>query len=174
MIDTPPLLKGTIMKTVFLVAAASLAALAACPAAAQAMTPSEYVMTAGASDLYERQSAQLVLETTANPKVKSFATMMLNDHGKSTAEVKAAAMKPKVRVAPPKLTPAQAEMIAQLRAETGAARDAAYVGQQRAAHGQALSVQKAFAMGGTAPALKMTAAKIVPVVEHHIMMLKDM
>ncbi len=162
------------MKTSRLIAAAGLAALATTPAFAQVMTPADYVMTAGASDLYERQSAQVVLETTSNPKVKEFATMMLSAHAQSTADVKAAAMKSKVKVAPPKLMPAQEEMIAQLRGETGMARDAAYVAQQRAAHGQALSVQKAYAMGGTAPALKMAAAKIVPVVEHHIMMLKDM
>jgi predicted outer membrane protein len=81
------------------------------------MPAAEYVKTAGASDLYERQSSQVVLETTADPKVRSFAQMMLTAHAKSTADVKAAAMRSKVPVAPPKLTLAQAEMIAQLRAE---------------------------------------------------------
>ena len=95
--------------------------------------------------------------------------MMLEQHAKSTADAKAAAA-----AAPPKLTPPQAEMIAQLRAEPGKARDAAYIAQQRAAHGQALAVQQAYAMVGTAPALKLVTGKIVPVVEHHIMMLKTM
>ena len=147
---------------------------AAAPAFAQAMTPPEYVMTAGASDLYETQSSQLVLETTQDPKVRAFATMMVQDHGKSTAMVKAAAAKSRVPAKPPKLMPLQAELIAQLRAEKGPARDAAYVAQQKAAHGQALAVQKAYADGGTAPALKSAAAGIVPVVEHHIEMLKAM
>ena len=83
-------------------------------------------------------------------------------------------MRSRVRVAPPKLMPLQQELITELRAETGPARDAAYVAQQKASHGQALAVQKAYAMEGTAPALKTTAAAIVPVVEHHIMMLKAM
>ena len=130
--------------------------------------------TAGASDLYERQSSQVVLETTKNPKVASFAKMMLSAHAKSTADVKAAAAKSKVKAAPPMLTPAQAEMIAQLRAENGAARDATYVAQQKAAHGQALAVQKAYATEGKAVPLKMAAAKIVPVVQHHIALLKTM
>ena len=86
------------------------AALAACafvtPAMAQVMAPAEYVATAGASDLYERQSSQIVLETTANPDVRSFATMMLSAHAQSTAEVKAAAIKSNVRPAPPMLKPA--------------------------------------------------------------------
>lgn len=161
------------MKT-YLLAAALTASAFASPVMAQVMTPTEYVATAGASDLYERQASQTVLETTSNPAVKSFATMMLSAHAQSTAEVKAAAMKSKVKAAPPMLMPAQAEMIAQLQAETGPARDAAYIAQQKAAHGQALAVQQAYAADGTAPALKMAAGKIVPVVQDHIMMVMKM
>lgn len=160
------------MKTMYL--AAGLAVAVAGPAMAQVMSPAEYVMTAGASDLYERQSSQLVLQSTQDPQVRSFATMMVADHGKSTAEVKAAAARSKVRAAPPQLMPLQAEMIAQLRTESGPARDARYIAQQKAAHGQALAVQQAYAAEGTAPALKAAAAGIVPVVEHHIEMLKGM
>lgn len=161
------------MKTLYLLAAGAILA-AAGPAAAQVMAPADYVATAGASDLYERTSSQIVLETTQNPKLRAFAQMMVADHGKSTADVKAAAMKSRVRVAAPKLNPLQTELVAELRAEQGPARDAAYIAQQKAAHGQALAVQKAYAIEGTAPALKAAAAKIVPVVEHHIEMLKTM
>lgn len=150
------------------------AATVAAPAMAQVMPAAEYVKTAGASDLFERQSAQVVLETTADPRLKSFATMMVSAHTQSTADVKAAAMRAKVPVAPPMLTPVQSEMIAQLRGETGPARDALYIAQQKAAHGQALAVQQAYAMGGTAVPLKAAAAKIVPVVQQHIMVLKTM
>ncbi|WP_231639020.1 DUF4142 domain-containing protein [Sphingomonas profundi] len=159
---------------VHLLVAAIAASTTATPLLAQAMTPAEYVATAGASDLYERQSSQIVLETTADPNVRSFATMMVSAHAKSTADVKAAAAKSKVKAAPPALMPAQAEMIAQLKAETGPARDAAYIAQQKVAHGQALAVQQAYAAGGTAPALKATAATIVPVVQDHIAMLMKM
>ena len=153
----------------------TLAALAfAVPAMAQVMPASEYVKTAGASDLFERTSAKVVLETTTNPQVRSFATMMLGDHGKSSAMVKAAAAKSKVRVAPPMLTPTQNEMIAELRAETGTARDATYIAQQKAAHGQALAVQQAYAADGTAAPLRTAASKIVPVVQMHIKMLMAM
>lgn len=157
----------------FLITAAATLLLAS-PLAAAPMTPADYVAAAGAGDLYERTSSQIVLESTSNPKVRDFATMMLTAHQESTAMVKAAAMKAKVKAAPPKLTPTQTEMVAQLKAESGPARDAAYIAQQKAAHGQALTVQKAYAMEGTAAPLKAAAAKIVPVVEHHIMMLKAM
>jgi putative membrane protein len=149
-------------------------ALVATPATAQVMTPAEYVATAGASDLYERQSSQMVLESTQDPKVRAFATMMLRDHAKSTADIKAAAARSRVRATPPKLNPTQTEKIAELRAATGPARDQAYVAQQRASHNQALDVHKAYSTEGTAPALKRVATAIVPVVTHHVEMLKTM
>ncbi|WP_419809411.1 DUF4142 domain-containing protein [Sphingomonas sp.] len=149
-------------------------AFVAAPVLAQAMTPADYVKTAGASDLYERTSSQVVLQTTRDPRVREFARMMISDHAKSTADVKAAATRSRVRPMPPMLMPAQAELIAQLRAEQGPARDAAYVAQQKASHNQALAVQQAYAADGTAPALRRVAAGIVPVVQHHIEMLKTM
>jgi len=158
------------MKTLILIASVALAM----PAMAQEMAPGEYVATAGASDLYERQSAQLVLQSTKDPKVRTFAQMMVAQHGQSTATVKAAAAKARVKVAPPKLTPLQAELIAELRAESGVMRDKAYIAQQKAAHNQALSVQKAYAEGGSSVPLKLAAAKIVPVVMAHIEHLKAM
>jgi putative membrane protein len=157
------------MKTSIL---ALYALMAATPAAAQVMTPAEYVKTAGASDLYERQSSQIVLQTTHDPKIRAFAEGMIADHAKSTADVKAA--RSRVPATPPALTPVQQELIAELRAESGPARDATYLAQQKASHNQALDVQKAYALDGTAPALKAAAAKIVPVVEHHVAMLKTM
>jgi len=146
----------------------------AVPAAAQTMAAPDYVKNAGASDLFERQSSQIVLQTTANPKVKSFANMMLSAHAKSTADVKAAAARSRVKVAPPMLTAEQKDMIAKLRAQTGTARDATYIEQQKAAHEKALALQQTYAETGTAAPLKAAAAKIAPVVKQHIDMLAAM
>ena len=153
---------------------AILSVVVAAPAVAQAPTAAGYVAAAGASDLFERQSAQVVLQTTNNAKVRSFAKMMLSDHAKSTAEVKAAAARSRVHVAPPKLMPDQATMLSQLRAASGSDRDTTYVTQQKAAHGQALTLHQSFAADGRAAPLKMVAAKIVPVVQMHIRMLDAM
>ncbi len=153
---------------------AAPALLIGAPAAAQVMAPTEYVATAGASDLYEITSSQTVLESTADAKVRQFAQMMIMHHTKSTADVKVAAAKARVTAPPPALNPLQTELVAELRAEQGPARDAAYIAQQKASHGQALNVQKAYAMEGTAAPLKSAAAKIVPVVQSHIAMLMKM
>ena len=150
------------------------ALLATAPAAAQVMAPAEYVRTAGASDQYEIQSSQLVLQSTADPRIREFAQMMIAHHRKSTADVAAAARRNRVPVGRPMLMPPQAELIAQLRAEQGPARDARYIAQQKASHNQALAVQMAYSMEGTAPALRAAATAIVPVVQSHVEMLKRM
>lgn len=159
------------MKTLaFALAATALAS----PALADPMSPGEYVITSAASDLYERTSSQVVLETSQDARVRQFAQMMLTHHAQSTADVAAAARQSSITPPPPQLTPLQAELVAQLRAERGPARDLAYVAQQKQSHNAALNVQKAYAAEGTAPALRGAAQKIVPVVEMHIAELMKM
>lgn len=153
---------------------ALLAACVAIPAQAQTMSPQAYVAAAGASDLYEKTSSQLVLQSTRDAKIRSFAQMMVRDHAKSTAMVKAAAASARVTALAPKLNAEQAGMVAELRSASGPARDRAYVMQQQAAHNKALALQQDYAASGTAASLKAAAGKIVPVVQHHIDMLKSM
>lgn len=159
------------MKPMMFLAAAAVIAV---PATAQVMAPTDYVTAAGASDMYEKESSRLVLQTTKDPKIRSFAQMMIKDHTKSTADVKAAARRAKVTVPPPALLPPQAEMIAQLRAAEGPARDTTYVAQQRTAHQQALELHQSYAAQGSEAPLKAAAAKIAPVVQHHLEMLQSM
>lgn len=129
---------------------------------------------AGASDAYERQSSQLLLQTTKSAKVREFATMMVKDHANSTQMVVKAAKDAGVTPAPPALMPDQAQMIAQLRSATGAARDRLYVTQQKTAHQKALALHQGYARSGDKAPLKAAAAKIAPVVEHHLSMLQGM
>lgn len=141
------------------------------PAIAQTMPAKTFVMKAGASDLYEKQSSQLVLRTTHDAKVRSFATMMIADHTKSTKDVKAAAMRAKLTVAPPKLDAMQASDIAKLRKVSGSARDTLYWDQQKVAHDAALKLHQNYAADGSSAPLKAVAAATAPVVQHHIDML---
>ena len=141
------------------------------PSMMASMSPSDYVMQAGASDMFEMTSSRLVLASTKDPKVRQFAQMMIKDHTTSTKQVMAAAMKDKVKTAPPKLNSMQADMVAQLRAAKGADRDSLYMQQQAQSHQMALQLQQSYAANGTAPNLKMTAGMIVPVVQNHIAML---
>jgi putative membrane protein len=150
------------------------AAVTAAPAGAQAMSAARYLEAAGAADLYERAASQMVLESTTDAKVREFARMMLADHARGSATLRAAAARARVRVPATAISPLQTELIAELRAETGLARDATYVAQQRAAHARALSLHQAYAAGGGAAVLKAAAARNAAMVARHAEALKAM
>jgi putative membrane protein len=145
------------------------------PMPEQGMVPPTpvYLMKAGASDLFERQSGQL-LSTSRNPGIARFAREMVRDHTNSTAMVKAAAMRSGLHPKPPMLDRDMTRDLAALRGARGRDRDRLYVMQQKKAHQDALMLQEGYATGGDNPALRGAAAKIVPVVQHHIAMLDRM
>lgn len=149
------------------------AALPVAAIAAMAMPASTYVMKAGAGDMYEIQSSKLVM-TSTNPAIRSFASQMVTDHTKSTADVKAAAIQSGIHPKPPMLTAMQAKMIADLKRAHGTARDQLYITQQKAAHDQALALHQGYSTDGTSAPLKAVAANIAPVVQSHIQMLSTM
>jgi putative membrane protein len=143
-------------------------------AAAQAPAPAEFVAKAGASDMFEIESAHL-MSTSHNAMVKHFAEQMITDHTTSTRLITAAASTDHVRVEKPSLSVKQRADITAIKAvPEGKTRDDLYVKQQRAAHADALALMQAYASAGSAPHLKMTAAKVVPVVEKHQAMLGRM
>lgn len=151
------------------------AVLLAAPGAllAQAAPTPAYLMKAGASDLFERQSGTL-MASSHDPQVRAFANMMVRDHAKSTADVKMAARQSRMMVKPPHLDLMQARNLAALRRARGEARDRLYVEQQKMAHQDTLALQQGYATDGAAAPLRRVAGKIVPVVQPHIEMLPTM
>lgn len=154
-------------------AAAAAVPLAAVQAQAP-IAPATFVKMAGASDQYEIQSSKLLLQTTRNAKLRDFATQMVTDHTKSTADVTAAAKADGLTPMPPMPDADGLKMLAALRATKGTARDTLYVQQQKIAHQKALKLHTDFSQTGTAPNLKTAAAAIVPVVQMHYDMVNAM
>lgn len=133
-----------------------------------------FLAKAGASDLYEKQSSQIVLSSTHDKRIRDFAGEMVRDHTKSSEMVKAAALRSGLHPKPPMLDAKQQKMLAELRHARGADRDHLYLDQQRGAHAEALNLMHDYATTGSTPALKKTAGDIAPVVQHHIDMLSNM
>ena len=138
---------------------------------AQTMPPADYVKEAGASDLYERQSSQLVLSSSTDPAIRRYARHMISDHAASTARIKAAAAQAGLRPQPPRMAALQADDLHKLGLVDGRARDKLYLQEQSASHQHALALHRGYARYGTSAPLKAAAAKIVPVVQAHIAML---
>lgn len=132
-----------------------------------APSPADYLRMAAASDLYEIQSSQLVLQTSQDQALRRFADMMVEHHTATTAALTAAARAEGMTPPPATLDAAKAAMIRDLQAATGAARDALYRDQQVMAHRDALTLHASFAEGGARGALKAAAASAVPVVSGH-------
>lgn len=159
------------MKSLSLMLAAGIAL---APVVAFAQPTPDYVRAAGASDLFERQSATTVLQTTRNPDIRRFAQMMIRDHTNSTNMIKTAARRSHVMVGAPHLMPDQSRMLAELRRARGGDRDGLYIQQQMTAHQMALQVHQDYASTGDRPPLRDAAGQIVPVVQQHISMLQGM
>ena len=149
-------------------------ALFAAATAAQAVTPSAFVEKAGASDMFEIDSAQQMVGSK-NPAVAGFANKMLTDHAKSSDMVKAAAAADHLPPKKPSITVAQRADLTALKAvPAGKTKDDLYVKQQKASHADALALMRDYADHGATRHLRMTAGKIAPVVEQHQAMLAGM
>jgi putative membrane protein len=142
----------------------------AVPAVAPAMPTDAagYIAKAGAGDLWEIQSSQALLGKSTRDDVKAFARMMIDNHGKSTAKVKAAAAAASIKVPPPALDADQQQALDEIRNASATDVDAVYLRNQRTVHDSALALHRTYAASGDTDSLKKAAGEIVPVVEQHI------
>lgn len=138
--------------------------------AATPTTAAEFSNMAAASDAYEIQSSQMAATKAGAAGVKSFAAMLVRDHQKSTADLKAAAGKasPAVMPAPTLNAEQQANLDALKAAANGADFDRLYLAQQVPAHEKALAMLQGYATGGDTPAIKDFASKTAPAVQKHL------
>lgn len=133
-----------------------------------------FIAAAGASDMFEIQSAKLALANSKSDDIHKFANMMIADHTKTTDAVKAAAKKAGLTPAPPQLTADQQQMLDQLKPLKGDDFDKAYLAQQMPAHQQALTLVQNYAQNGDTPALVDAAKSAVPIVQKHIDHLQEL
>jgi putative membrane protein len=127
----------------------------------------DFVRMAGASDLYEIHSSQLVMQDGGDPDLRRFAEMMIEHHTMTTRTVTDAARAAGMTPPPPALDAPKAEMIRQLQSARGEARQALYVEQQVMAHREALMLHTRYSRNGDTPQLKQAAAATVPIVSRH-------
>src|SRR3546814_4341453 len=86
--------------------------------AATAAAPTDaasYVAKAGAGDMWEIESSQALRAKSQRDDVKAFAQMMIDNHGESTATVKAAAAAASITVPAPTLDPEQQRMLDEIK-----------------------------------------------------------
>jgi putative membrane protein len=137
-----------------------------------AMAPAsgqDFVDQVAASDMYEIEAGKLAEDKGSDAAVKNFGKMLVTDHTKSSAELKAAAAKAEPPVTPPtSLPPDKQAMLDDIKAASGADFDKMFIDQQIDAHTKALDLLNSYAAGGSSEPLKAFATTAGPVVQSHL------
>ena len=148
--------------------AAAPAPAAASPAAAP-MTAADFVTKAASTDMFEITEAKMAQKKATSPDVKKFAAMMIADHTKSTAALKAAIAKSGQTLPLPTALPADMQSkVDDLGKSAAGDFDKTYVSQQVDAHTTALGVMQGYGASGDVPALKDFAGSTSTVVQGHL------
>ena len=144
--------------------------MAAAPSAA-----GDFASTIAASDMFEIATGKLAQANATNAELKSFGGMLVTDHTKSSADLKAAAAAATPAVTLPTALPAELKAkVDALTAAKGADFDRLFLEQQKEGHQKALDTLNSYAAGGDAPSLKSFAEKAAPVVKAHLDKLNGM
>jgi putative membrane protein len=137
-----------------------------------APTTADFVTEAAIGDMFEIQSSKLAVDRS-DAATKSFATKMIADHEKTSAELKATlASSNSDAVIPPALDKSHQKMLDELGALNGDDFTKKYHDDQVSAHKDAVSLFKRYAKGGDNAALKSWAGKTLPMLKHHLAMAK--
>ena len=125
-----------------------------------------YASMAASADNYEIESSKIMLGMAANPDVRAFAQIMIDDHTRTSAALIAAAKS--LNVGATNLLPPEAAMLKNLRGIDKSKMERLYVDQQAMAHERALALHQGYAAQGENAALRAVAADAVPIIQRHL------
>jgi len=134
----------------------------------------DFITEAAVGDLFEIQSSRLALQQ-ADPELGSFARRMIEDHTKTSDELKSLIGNAKEKAPPPSmLDDKHQKMLDGLREKSGAEFTRRYVKDQVAAHKEAVSLFERYADNGDNQPLRAWAGRTLPTLQHHLKMAQDM
>jgi putative membrane protein len=139
------------------------------PASPVSLSPAQFVAKAGSIDLFIINSAKLALQRSSNGRIREFATMMIEAHQGTSAQLSLESRR--LNLLPSAtLLPQHSSMLSALEAARDF--DSAYRQQQRSIHAEAQQLYSSYAARGSSPTLRPVAATALPVVERHIRLLR--
>jgi putative membrane protein len=152
-------------------ALASVALAQTPPAASGAPSTQDFVTKVAISDMFEIQSSQLALSKEADADTKPFAEKMVQDHQKTSTELKALVDGGKVKARLPTALDSQHQkMLDELKGKNGKDFDASYDQTQLKAHQDAVTLFEAYAKSGDNAELKGWAGQTLPHLKEHLSM----
>ena len=137
--------------------------------AAQAPLTEDFVKTVAISDMFETQSGQLAAEKGQTGDVKSFGQEMVDDHSKTSEDLKELIKDEEIKVElPVKLDDEHQANLDKLKGLSGNQFDKTYVQMQVKAHEKAISLFEAYAAAGENEDLKDWAEDTLPTLKEHL------
>ena len=138
---------------------------------AGAPSAQDFVNKVAVSDMFEIQSSQIALAKQADADTKPFAEKMVQDHQKTSSELKALVDSGKVKAKLPAALDSQHQkMLDDLKAKNGKDFDQGYDQIQVKAHRDAVALFEAYAKAGDNAELKDWAGKTLPHLKEHLSM----
>lgn len=134
----------------------------------------DFVREVAVSDMLEIESSKLA-EQNGNAREKTFAAQMINDHGKTSSQLKELVSKGEVKAElPAALDSASQSKLDKLKGKKGAEFSSDYDSMQVSAHKDAVSLFERYAKSGDNANLKDWAGKTLPALRHHLEMAQDL
>ena len=131
-----------------------------------------FAIKAAGGNLAEAKLGELASTKGASDDVKSFGQQMVTDHGKANTDLEAVYGKIGMKFEP-KLNAKQQATFDKLSALSGAAFDKAYVADMLNDHTKDVAEYKEMMKTTKNADLKSYESETLPVIEHHLMMIKD-
>lgn len=141
------------------------------PAVGGAPSAQEFVNKVAISDMFEIQSSQVALSKQADEDTKPFAEKMVQDHQRTSSELKALVEISIVKLTlPASMDSEHQKMLNELTQKNGKDFDQSYDQIQVKAHRDAVALFEAYSKSGDNPELKSWAAKTLPSLKEHLSM----
>jgi len=133
-----------------------------------------FVDEAALTDMYEVQAGQLATMRAHAADIKNFGQHMVDDHTKSTNELKSILIKSAPSFMPPMQLDSRREgLLSDLKGAKDEDFEGRYIAQQINTHNEALILMRGYAKDGDNPDLGPFAAKAQPMVQMHLDMIND-
>ncbi len=134
----------------------------------------DFVTKVAISDMFEIQASRLAVRRGGNAQIKAFANQMIHDHTASSAALRTAIHGQTGLTIPTALDDDHKHMLDDLTNASAADFDQKYIDQQTHAHQDALDLLNNYSQHGDNDALKTFAGAVVPTVQHHLDMVKQL
>lgn len=128
----------------------------------------DFLNKAAVGNKFEIESSRLALDKSKSEAVRSFATMMIKDHGEAAVKMKSAVTEAKMSAPPEDLDAKHKAMLDDLAKKEGPAFDKAYVAAQLKGHEETVALFRAYANGGDNARIKQFAKDLLPTLQMHL------